>query len=111
METNNKYFKVIVSYKMTANIPETIHIVRAKSNMEAVTIAKKHRISNTKDENQVNKRHARVLNMQMDFNKIMILNRRKGINGCIWYEDEEGHLAKESDRFNFNKNTSIKGNH
>jgi len=97
MEAKNKYYKVTVLYKRESKIPTSTHIVKAISPKKAVLLANRHNISNTMNPDLVISRKAKVLDMSMDFNKLMIFNRRKGINGSIWLEDESGNLLKEVD--------------
>jgi hypothetical protein len=91
-----RYFKVINVYTNPME-EETIIgtlIIRAKDSVDALRINNRH-----EDELSTLPREA-LLKDQMVKSvnplEFIVTQRRKGIGGSIWYEDDEGKLQKET---------------
>ena len=85
------YYYIRTSYKEHPKL--SAHVVKAKSEEEAVSIAERHRISNPFGTNVV-KREPRLLVLTDRFDSNIIDRRKRGVGGKIFYE-ENGKLKIE----------------
>ncbi len=83
--------KIPVSFRRTSE-----HIIKAETKDEALQIREKYNIAHSLQKNTVSK----VLCVEMDLNNHRhtwrIENRRRGLFGSIWYE-ENGELKTEKE--------------
>jgi hypothetical protein len=107
----DKYYRVQVIGKTFSGIHTGgTHIIRGNSEADVKRIQNKFKISSVFGEDGEFRVICKEMNLtwngiglpiyfddKMSEVDIMCLkNRRKGIGGCVWYEDENGNLQKET---------------
>jgi len=91
------YYYIGVNGRTTENVRvRGGHVIKAKSKKDALRIREKHGISNPRFAKGHLNIICRKLNPSDTGDKNLIKSRKAGLDGNIWYEDENGILQIET---------------
>ena len=93
------YYRIGVFGISTENVKVGgCHIIKAETAEQALLIQEKHGISNPWGVKSISKfrRTVQFMNLNLSYELLSLQRRWNGIGGCVWFEDKNGNLQKET---------------